>query len=236
MRYIKYLLCATIFLGCDRDDDAKIDSYLNSIEFRLEDDTIVADGIQYGLIQLLFDKDFETSNEAKFIVDSKEVKEPIFAKFVNGKTIKVSEHKFQSLKSGAINVQAEIDNKGLISYYNGVLNFKKSFPESVEVQAVKRILKADSSLETINVNTIVKREQSAVSIDCNVETIAVDTLGQLVGEFIDYQNSPDKAGVVKNNFSMGFSSYIGPIYLVSSTRNNNNERIVDSLKIIVTKK
>ena len=233
---IKVLTIVFLLSSCYHEEDYLPSRLSHVLELMVENDYAPSDGESVIKVIAQFPADFNTEDDGKvdFILgnnESEKISEEIVFKVVNNENVKASEIFISHNKADSIKVTAIISiNKSQISKSTTVI-FGKAYPQSIHVSASSLKISPDSSFTEVNIITLLSRDKGIVSIGTEAETIVVDSTGTKRGIFVDYLNKTDSIGQINNRFTLGNEDYVGPLYIISSTINSNNQEVINKLTI-----
>ena len=146
---------------------------------------------------------------------------------------KIAEMLVDHVTADTIKVQGTIKiNTASISKEINII-FKKAYPDSINTYSSSLTIKPNS-FDEIEITTELIRKKGMVSLHSIAETIVVDSLGNSRGFFNNYRNVSDNTGEIKNRFTLGDDSYLGPLKVISTTANGPN--LIKKDSIIITSK
>lgn len=170
----------------------------------------------------------KTSN-GKFENDRQEIDAIVSKVVIDGTDKKIAKVKLIASQSdGLVTVEAKISE---ITKSMDML-FDRAYPENIKTDLPSIVISYGN--QTINLTTRVTRNSGRPSLLTTARVFAVDSIGNTVGQFLNYSESVDENGVLINKFSLGTTSCnCQTIFIISETTNASNSIIRDTTSLIV---
>ncbi|PKH49527.1 hypothetical protein CXF68_01955 [Tenacibaculum sp. Bg11-29] len=232
-----FLIIITIF-SCYKEDDyllSKIDD--SFVLISVKNNKIYADGV--SSTEVIVEIPYNTKKEftkitlktssGKFKNDKQEIEANISKVVIDGKDKKIAKAKLITSQTvGEITIEARISD---ITKSIGVI-FDRAYPEKIITDLPS--LEISNGNQTITLTTKLTRNIGKPSLLTTAKVFAIDSKGNLVGQFLNYSESADKDGILKNQFSLGTTNCNCPnIFIISETNNSENSVIRDTISLIV---
>lgn len=236
-RVIFLLVCMTILTGCYDEQDFSPSAVNDVLKLQLRNNNTLADSESQIEVRALFPADFQTEEDDKvdFIIQRnsgiEEVTSEILFVQENGVDKRLATTKISSIDAESFVVNAKISVNGATIQKDTTITFLKAYPENIR-QSVSTPLVKPNFFETITITTTLERNKGKVSKNTIVDVIVVDTAGVKRGRIDDLITKSNEEGVVENKFAMGEDTYVGKLYLISSSETENQTVLRDTITLI----
>ncbi len=237
MKHLLFILTILVFSSC-YDESEFGPSRLNEVlKIKVSNDYQLADNFNTATLraELPFDLNTDTDNMVEFIIlGTKQISEKRDIRLIteNGSDKKISEFDIISNKAESIKLRCKLNLNGSEITRDTVVNFIRSYPESIRITTDALTIKPDSTFSEIEISTKGMKSKGLVSLKTVIETKALDSLGTEIGIFTNYQNSTDSLGIITNKYTLGLSPYQGEIRIISYSIDNDEQSTSDTLSII----
>ncbi|MFD2588980.1 hypothetical protein ACFSQJ_18795 [Croceitalea marina] len=213
----------SLVYGCENPEDFNPSNLIDVMDIQVRNDNTPADGISRITVVASFDEEFSTEDDQKidFVVfkDSLESSsQNLVFTSVNGIEQRISELFVVHNKQERLQVKATASVNGAQFSKTVDVNFENAYPEAINVFTDSLTINPNS-FNQIKITTELSRSVGMVNSGIKAETHVVDTLGNTLGLFNNYQNTlfTRDSGRIENRFSLGNESYLGKLLIVAKT-------------------
>lgn len=227
------ILLIIVISSCYKDEDYNLSNIPNDfLTISFTTDTILADGISFTEINV--EIPLETTTESSrvkltttnglFQNGSKEIEIVATYTVTNGVDKKIATTRLTSnLKVEDAIIEAKIGNLS----NNKKIVFSRAYPEAVLTELPA--LTIAYGYQTMDLITKVSRIEGTPSLNTYADIIAIDTFGNKLGQFLNYNRKVDETGILTNKFALGIDScHCSKIYIVSKTMKDELTKIADT--------
>jgi hypothetical protein len=205
------------------------------MELKAQNDNAFADSFDKIKITAEFPSDFlgEEDQKVDFIIN-KDVPE-IFKSDImlindSGTLKRVAEVFVTHNKATTLQVNAVIKVSGVQTSKSIQITFKRAYPDAITINSSSLQIKPNS-FETVTLTSKLTRNKGTVTLNTPITTKAYDSNDNEIGIFIDYKDKTDTNGNVINYFTLGNSTYTGPIKIITKTMDVDNNSINNEITL-----
>ncbi len=240
-RFLLPILVAVAAQSCYDDNKYDPSVFSDIMVVNVENDNVYADGISQITISVEFPAEFNTEDDTSvtYRIEFKDKMEehtsPIQFIEKNDEDKKIATLKLKSKQAGIMKIEAEISVNQSVVIKDTTVTFKKALPEKIKISSSAYSIKADSSFKTIDITIALQRDSGTVSqgVEAGIKVISPD--GTMHG-FLDLQQfTSDSAGKIKNKFTTALDPYLGPLWVIGSSENEDGNPLSDTLMVYTVK-
>jgi hypothetical protein len=224
--------------SCYREDDYLLSNLDDSfVKLSIESETLDADGmsstgifieIPYGSKKEI-NKVLLRTSKGKFENDKQEIEATLLNMVINGQNKKMAKAKLtSSQRVEHTTIEAKIGD--IVKYAD--VEFIRAYPEKIKTDLPSLTIKY--GYQTINLTTKLTRTIGKPSIMTNAKIYAIDPQGNVIGQFLNYDENVNENGILINQYSLGESlCKCQNIFIVSETKSSQSTVIRDTTKLII---